>query len=540
MLKKIKISTSMLFVFILFGLLQIGSNTTAFIFIQGNNSDLNALNTIASEFSTLRDVRYQTLETQYTINSTLIGLLGNDASELQSKIDQARKGKENGRKLFQQFWDIPGLTQDSARWEGLKQAFYDLDAEFESQIAILEKKLSADVTVKMLSEMRERRAQRVERFTTEFAEYMKATETVYHDVQEKARDEYQTFYSIFIASLITIFVIILLVHMMMKYILIRPLGEVTTHFDLIEKGDLRTFIPVDSNNEIGRLYAGLHKMQTGLRSMVANVRQSVDSINLGSREIAAGNIDLSSRTEEQAAALTETAASMEQISATVHQNTENTAQAYSMVDATAQVARQGETLMQNVADKMQAITSHSQRISEIVGMIESISFQTNILALNAAVEAARAGEQGRGFAVVASEVRSLAQRCATSAKEISVLITNSETDIREGVQWVEKTGDSIREIVTSVNNVARVMESISQASNEQSRGVEQVHAALTQMDQVTQQNAALVEEIATTSANVEAQTKSLAEVVSIFRVNSGEESKEEELEEFDRLTQSHG
>ncbi len=528
MLKKVKISTSLLLVLILFGVLQVSSNITAYMYLKGNNENIEDITAIADELTLLRDTRYQLLETQFIINNSLIDMLIGDLDEQQSKIARARKGKETAKALFQKFWDIPGLTEDSTRWEKLKQAYNGMDDVLDRQISVLEKNQNADTIIKTLSGMRQIRYQRLESFMTEFEAYNKVANATYTDVQSHASESYQSFFTIFISSLVAILIVILLVHLMMKYILIKPLANITAHFDLIEKGDLRSLIAIDSKNEIGQLCIGLNKMQMGLSSTVANVRQGVESINLGSREIAAGNIDLSSRTEEQAAALTETAASMEQISATVHQNTENTKHAYSMIDATAQAARQGETLMQNVAEKMQAITVHSQRIGEIVGMIESISFQTNILALNAAVEAARAGEQGRGFAVVASEVRNLAQRCATFAKEISVLIANSEVDIKDGVQWVEKTGASINDIVVSVNNVARIMESISQASGEQSRGVEQVHAALTQMDQVTQHNAALVEEIATTSANVEAQTQTLAEAVAAFRVNRADQGREED------------
>jgi methyl-accepting chemotaxis protein-4 (peptide sensor receptor) len=262
-------------------------------------------------------------------------------------------------------------------------------------------------------------------------------------------------------------------------------------------------------------------MQAGLNETVRSIRNGVQTITIGTHEIASGNGDLSRRTEEQAAAVVETAASMEQITATVKMNTDNALNASQMAQNTAVIADAGEKQMQDVTKKMDAISQSAQKMVDIISVIDGIAFQTNILALNAAVEAARAGQTGRGFAVVAGEVRNLARRCADSAKEISILINESTLYIREGAELANKTSQTMVDISHSVGKVNQVMESIALASEEQRRGVEQIRIAITQMDHVTQQNAALVEEVATTAAGVNEQADLLSQSVSVFRVKQG-------------------
>ncbi|MCT4706597.1 methyl-accepting chemotaxis protein [Enterobacteriaceae bacterium H16N7] len=301
--------------------------------------------------------------------------------------------------------------------------------------------------------------------------------------------------------------------------LVHPLKSVARHFEEIGKGDLTGDIKVDNHNEIGLLCEALQQMQSGLKETVTSIRQGAESINIGTQEIASGNSDLSSRTEQQAAAVVETAASMEQISSTVKQNTDNARQASDMFQNTAIIAAEGEVQMQGMTDKMNVISQSAQKMVDIISVIDGIAFQTNILALNAAVEAARAGQSGRGFAVVAGEVRNLAGRCADSAKEIGSLITESTQFIKEGTELADKTSSAITEINSAVSKANMMMESIALASEEQDRGVEQIRIAITQMDQVTQQNAALVEEVATTAQGVEGQANLLARTVSTFKLN---------------------
>jgi methyl-accepting chemotaxis protein-1 (serine sensor receptor) len=300
--------------------------------------------------------------------------------------------------------------------------------------------------------------------------------------------------------------------------IMRPLREMLGHFDAIAAGNLSGRVEVTSTNEMGTLMSGLGKMQNSLIETVREVRSGTDTIATASGQIAAGNQDLSARTEEQASSLEQTASSMEQLSATVKQNADNARQANQLAGSAFEVARQGGQVVAQVVDTMGAINASSKQIVDIIGVIDGIAFQTNILALNAAVEAARAGEQGRGFAVVATEVRSLAQRSAGAAKEIKTLIDGSVEQVGVGAKLVDQAGATMAELVTSVQRVADIMGEISAASTEQSAGIEQVHQAVAQMDQVTQQNAALVEEAAAASEAMQDQAGRLAQVVGVFQL----------------------
>ncbi|WP_191575513.1 MULTISPECIES: methyl-accepting chemotaxis protein [Achromobacter] len=301
----------------------------------------------------------------------------------------------------------------------------------------------------------------------------------------------------------------------------RPLHEAGRLFDRIASGDLTNRIEQRGNNEIGILYGAVKRMQDSLARTVSAVRLGVEEIHTGSREIAAGNIDLSSRTEQQAASLEETAASMDELSSTVKNNADSSRSAAQLAMAASEVATRGGQAVGDVVGTMRGIADSSHRISDIVGVIDGIAFQTNILALNAAVEAARAGEQGKGFAVVASEVRALAQRSAAAAKEIKGLIDDSVQKVSVGSDQVEAAGATMQEIVTSVRRVADIINEISSASEEQSQGIEQVNQAVSQMDSVTQQNAALVEEAAASAASLETQAQRLRDAVAVFKLQSG-------------------
>jgi len=272
----------------------------------------------------------------------------------------------------------------------------------------------------------------------------------------------------------------------------------------------------------GSVLASMGEMQASLVRLIGQVRTAADSIATGSSQIASGNQDLSSRTEQQAASLQETASSMEQLTATVRQNAESAQQASALANGASDVAHKGSAVVSQVVETMTDISDSSSKIAEITGIIEGIAFQTNILALNAAVEAARAGEQGRGFAVVASEVRSLAQRSSSAAKEIKALIGASVQKIRDGSRFADDAGHTMAEVTMAVARVTDIMGEIAAASSEQSRGIEQVNIAITQMDEVTQQNAALVEEAAAASKSLEDQGHRLTEAVSFFRVGSAD------------------
>lgn len=296
----------------------------------------------------------------------------------------------------------------------------------------------------------------------------------------------------------------------------RPLARAVVIASDVSEGRLGHVIDVKSSDETGQLLQALKNMDRSLEHIVQQVRLGSDAIATATTQIATGNLDLSSRTEEQASALEETSAAMQELAGTVRQNYESGKHAAELAESAAHVAAHGGEVVSEVVQTMEAINTSSRKIADIIGIIDSIAFQTNILALNAAVEAARAGEQGRGFAVVASEVRALAGRSAEAAREIKGLIDESVGNVTSGSAQVEKAGSTMDEIVVNVRRVADIMNEIRGASQDQSQGIEQINQAVQQMDQVTQQNAALVEEAAAAAQALESQAQSLVQVVSIF------------------------
>jgi methyl-accepting chemotaxis protein len=289
--------------------------------------------------------------------------------------------------------------------------------------------------------------------------------------------------------------------------------------DAVSRGDLTVAIKADGKDEIAELLKAMERMQSGLSRVVSSVRQGSESVAIASAEIAQGNNDLSARTEQQASALEETAASMEQLGSTVKQNADNARHANELAQSASVVAVQGGKVVGEVVATMRGINESSRKISDIIQVIDGIAFQTNILALNAAVEAARAGEQGRGFAVVASEVRSLAGRSAEAAKEIKTLINASVERVEHGTALADHAGATMTEVVTSIQRVTDIMGGINSASNEQALGVSQVGEAVSQMDQATQQNAALVEEMAAAASSLKSQAQDLVHVVAAFKLD---------------------
>ncbi|MBI5925751.1 MAG: Tar ligand binding domain-containing protein [Aquabacterium sp.] len=298
----------------------------------------------------------------------------------------------------------------------------------------------------------------------------------------------------------------------------QPLEDAQRIAEAIAAGQLCNAIDSKGGDEPAQLLASLASMQDSLRAIVSNVRVSADSISVASTEIASGNMDLSARTESTASSLQETASSMEHLTGTVRHSAESAMQANALAQSAAGAAHRGNSIVSEVVSNMGEIDGTSKRINDIISVIDGIAFQTNILALNAAVEAARAGEQGRGFAVVAGEVRSLAQRSATAAKEIKQLITASGEKVQSGTRLVHDAGAAMEEIISSVQRVSDIISEVTAASTEQSTGIGQVNQAVSNLDQMTQQNAALVEQSAAAAASLKDQATRLTQSMAIFKV----------------------
>ncbi len=338
------------------------------------------------------------------------------------------------------------------------------------------------------------------------------------NIRENSEAQSNLFNIIKAAAVLFALVMTLIIYFGLRRTVIAPLRGAIQRLDAIAEADLTDPLPEAGKNEIGRLFGAMGTMQQNLTNIVSRVREGSNEIHHGTREIASGNADLSSRTEQQAASIQQTAASMEEMTATVKQNADNARQASTLAADASTTAERGGQVVEQVVQTMHGISTSSKKVADITSVIDSIAFQTNILALNASVEAARAGEQGRGFAVVAGEVRNLASRSADAAKEIKTLIEASVSQIQQGSTLVEQAGTTMSDVVTAVRRVTDIMDEISAASQEQSDGIEQVSQAVGQMDQVTQQNAALVQQASAAAASLEEQANRLEQAVAVFKL----------------------
>ena len=442
--------------------------------------------------------------------------LGNLSEDKIKKITSEEKAKiDDVIKSVNRFGQLPGLTAEERKLVDTvlpKLAKYRKDVDAAIDLS------TVDVGTGMMA-MQTADAQ-FQGLLKDFTELVALEKKLSQVAYEGAAAASKLAVTILLALLLAAVGLSIGTSLYMSGVIVRPLKRAIAAADQIASGDLSADIRTSSTDETGQLLRALGEMTQNLRTLVGEVANGAHTVSDTSAQIAQGNLDLSQRTEEQASTLEETASSMEELTSTVTQTAHSAKQASQLASNASDVARKGGQVVGQVVSTMTGISDSSKKISDIIGVIDGIAFQTNILALNAAVEAARAGEQGRGFAVVAAEVRSLAQRSAAAAKEIKTLIGDSVNKVDAGTKLVDAAGRTMEEIVTSVSKVSELIAEIAAASQEQSSGIEQVHTAITQMDQVVQQNASLVEEATAATESMKEQAGSLLQTVSRFKLGA--------------------
>ncbi|MGO2973102.1 MAG: methyl-accepting chemotaxis protein [Hafnia alvei] len=517
MLNRIKVVTSLLLVLGLFGILQMTSGGLFFNALKNDKENFTVLQTIRQQQSTLNGSWVALLQTRNTLNRAGIRYMMdvNKTGSGATVDDLLQIAKSTLQQAEGRWAEYEALPIDPRQSQ-------DATAELKRHYDILHGALSELIQLLSTGKINEFFDQPTQGyqdgFEKSYVTYLTQNDRLYQEAVDDNNSSYSMAMWILVGVLALVAAAIILVWFGIRRTLIVPLNRLIGSIKHIANGDLARSIDVNGTNEMGQLAASLKHMQGELVRTVGNVRQGANAIYSGASEISADNNDLSSRTEQQAASLEETAASMEQLTATVKQNAENARQASHLALSASETAQRGGKVVANVVQTMHEIAGSSQKIADITSVIDGIAFQTNILALNAAVEAARAGEQGRGFAVVAGEVRNLAQRSAQAAKEIKGLIEDSVNRVDIGSTLVESAGETMGDIVSAVTRVTDIMGEIASASDEQSRGIDQVGQAVSEMDRVTQQNAALVEESASAAAALEEQASMLTQAVSVFRI----------------------
>ena len=518
MLEKLKVRTGMMLVLACFVITLALACGLSWMNAENSVREIEDLNNVAvHQVDPLYESNAALLRTRLSLAASIADLQAG-ANDQAASAEAAAAGQlKLARERFDRYMAVP----KSERGQELALV---LQGRFNAYAAGLDE-LDAALKERSVARYQQNEA-RVRQADADFAKDMQVFLARVQERSDSVLDRSQTTYSTArISAVVLLSVALLLAVLCWAFIrrgVLLPLQDAGRHFDRIAAGDLTQRVDARSSNEIGTLFSAVRRMQDGLTRTVTTVRQGVEEINVGAAEIAAGNANLSSRTEEQAAALEETASTMEELAATVKQNAENAAQANQLAAVSMEVAQRGGHTVGQVVATMQGISDSSRRIADIVSVIDGIAFQTNILALNAAVEAARAGEQGKGFAVVAGEVRTLAQRAAQAAKEIKALIETSVETVAAGSSQVSAAGQTMEEIVVSVQRVADIMGEISAASAQQAGGIDQVSLAVSQMDEVTQQNAALVEEASAAASAMEDQARRLAEATAVFKTQSGQ------------------
>jgi len=510
---RIRVSTSLFLLLMTFCVMQLATSGLSYTAFRSDNHNLNLITLGSQQRDALSLSWVSLLQARNTLNRAgTRAALKLPQDQVNALMGNARSSLQKADLYFNQFLAVPRNSEQEQQLTETTKASYDrLRSALRELIGFLEND-------RLQAFMDQPTQKTQDLFEADFVQYLQLVNANVSEANAANQQSFTLSGWLVAGAVLMLLVVTGSAMWWLRNMLVQPLNIMRSHFDRIAAGDLATPIQVYGRNEISQLFASLQRMQQSLIGTVGAVRDGAESILIGLQEISEGNNDLSSRTEQQAASLEETAASMEQLTATVKQNADNARQASQLARDASTTAAKGGELAGDVVTTMHDIANSSQKVGAITSVIDGIAFQTNILALNAAVEAARAGEQGRGFAVVAGEVRNLAQRSAQAAKEIKGLIDESVSRVKQGSVLVENSGATMQDIVRSVTRVTDIMGEIASASDEQSRGIEQVTQAVTQMDQVTQQNAALVEEAASAATALEDQAITLADAVSVFRL----------------------
>ncbi|SET15663.1 methyl-accepting chemotaxis protein [Thorsellia anophelis] len=512
MFNNMKISTSLIGIFIIFTLLQVISSGLGFYRAKDAARDFDEIVSLNTQREYLANAKEALLRARIESNKTVVMTLVYRTDQANELMVSAKEDLDLAQNLFEEFFKLPLTSEKAAELEKpiVTHSQKLIDA-LRNQLSALEKEgkngyLTYDVEPIQIQ---------LDDAIATFANHIQNT----IELKNTENTHEAKIASIqLIIELIIVFCLVTAVLIWLRQAMTRPLTLLLTHFQHITDGDLTSTIPHLGKNEIGQLFDYFGKMQSSLIHTVGLVRETTHSIVEGIERLASGNDDLSARTEQQASSLEETAASMEEITATVKLNADNAKNASILANNTAHAAQKGGEVSTTVVNTMHDISESSNKIGAITNVIDSIAFQTNILALNAAVEAARAGEQGRGFAVVAGEVRNLAQRSAQAAREIKQLIADALERVELGSQLVTTSGETMQDIVKSANEVNEIIGSISSASDEQSRGIQLVSQAVNEMDNVTQKNSGLVNQLANSTRAIEEQAMSLTKAVATFKL----------------------